>query len=890
MTHTLIRSAALLTLLGSATLASAEVKEPPRAEKLDVQIRYRIRADRDERIRQYRALEKYLASLGFVDAKKGDPDHDLDALDPNAERFTGTIPAKSVMDVLKDVRVQQILFAPAGFAYPEPDRPVAVKLGLRTGYAVAVQQQLHRQTVAHLGLLGFREALGYDTRGYTLVRGSIPQKNLDPLVKDIRAEPSGWFLPAIPTDRLPAPLRDANPVRWAEVLPVAEFPPPFAPPPVLPAQLRYTADLRAALLDPATKNSPLLVEVLFDQPITNVPALRERLLGRYGGAALDGVIGNVASVRVPRLDYVERLAGDPGVLGVRLARRASETVALGAAGKGAFPAEVLATSNVNELHKLRYKGAGVKVVLVGSDFTGAEQLIGTELPKQTKIVDLTIELTPALTPAPPDPTRQGTGTAAARALAAAAPECDLVLVRIDPGCYFHLLTILRLARGDIAFTDALEVRLTELSTRSAALDRDRDAAIAAYRAAFSDLSDTPTAVERRQKARADLDAIYKREKDLIALVQRFNAYQKDITTALRGAQVFVNTLVWESGYPMDGLNEFAAALDRLAAPLPPLIQRRAGDPRAAPRPAVTWVQAGGAAGASAWGGPFIDANRDGLMEWIPPGAKLPADNWSPQLNFLGTRAPTGEVMPELAQGTRLRFVVQWREPADPNFPENETTLYPLTLRLLRQIDPTGTQRSSDEMQEEARSPSVPNVIFRTRTYLVFEQMLEYTVPAAGRYALVLETAPLPEPPLPALRRDVEIHPRLIVETPRTALSAPRVVFRSYPNTNAGVGTPADAEGAITVGFGGENEQVGAGTGAALRMKPNLFGPPAMAFGNQAARGPGIATAFAGGTAALLVQARFSGPNVFQTAGIEDGAKLVIPERWFRPMPQPRTKP
>jgi hypothetical protein len=186
--------------------------------------------------------------------------------------------------------------------------------------------------------------------------------------------------------------------------------------------------------------------------------------------------------------------------------------------------------------------------------------------------------------------------------------------------------------------------------------------------------------------------------------------------------------------------------------------------------------------------------------------------------------------------------------------------------------------------------SAPNVIFRTRTYLVFEQMLEYTIPAAGRYALVVESAPPPEPVLPALRREVEIHPRFVVETPRTSLGDPRVVFRSYTNTNAGVGTPADAEGAVAVGVIGAHEQVGAGTGVALRQKPDLFGPAALSFGNQAARGQGVATAFAGGTAALLVQARFSGPNVFKTAGIEEGAKLVIPERWFRPVNQPRAKP
>ena len=122
--------------------APAQVKEPPRAEKLDVQIRYRIRADRDERIRQYRVLEKHLAALGFVDAHKDDPDRDLDILDPNAERFTGTIPSRNVLDMLNDPRVQNILFAPAGYTYPDsPDKPVPIRIGLRGGL-LPVQQQL----------------------------------------------------------------------------------------------------------------------------------------------------------------------------------------------------------------------------------------------------------------------------------------------------------------------------------------------------------------------------------------------------------------------------------------------------------------------------------------------------------------------------------------------------------------------------------------------------------------------------------------------------------------------------------------------------------------------------------------------------------------------------
>jgi hypothetical protein len=123
-----------------------------------------------------------------------------------------------------------------------------------------------------------------------------------------------------PLDKLPVPLRDRSPLRWTEVLPVTEFVAPFAPPPVLPAQLKYTADLRAALLDPATKDAPLRVEAVFENRIDDVEALRTRVSGRYVNASLDGIIGNVVSIRFARASLVEAFALEPGVLGLRLPR------------------------------------------------------------------------------------------------------------------------------------------------------------------------------------------------------------------------------------------------------------------------------------------------------------------------------------------------------------------------------------------------------------------------------------------------------------------------------------------------------------------------------------------------------------------------------------------
>src|SRR5437764_5026458 len=146
--------AALAVLLGAA-LADAQpkdeprVKEPKRPDKLDIQIRYRIRAAREERVKQFLALERFLAGLGFVDRRKDDPDRDLDALDPTHERLVGTIPSEKVLDVLNDPRVLNILFAPAGYPYPDsPDKPVPIRVVIRDGLIPVQQQVLHGQVLA----------------------------------------------------------------------------------------------------------------------------------------------------------------------------------------------------------------------------------------------------------------------------------------------------------------------------------------------------------------------------------------------------------------------------------------------------------------------------------------------------------------------------------------------------------------------------------------------------------------------------------------------------------------------------------------------------------------------------------------------------------------------
>ncbi len=456
-----------------------------------------------------------------------------------------------------------------------------------------------------------------------------------------------------------------------------------------------------------------------------------------------------------------------------------------------------------------------------------------------------------------------------------------MLVRIDPGAIFQLFEILRIARGDVGYSEAMRSRLADINAKTIDLTRRKEAAIAEYRQAFEDLADDEPTKARRVKAKAAIDAIIAEQDALVKRIDRFNTFQREMASALSGIRVVVNTLVWESGYALDGLSLLSRTLEQMAVPPQGRVVRRAGDPASAPKPPLVWVQASSQAGAAVWGGTFLDVNRNGTMEFAPPNQPLPPSNWSPEMNFLGVQSAAGQTTADLPAGAKLRFTMQWREPLDPNFPAIDQPVYPVVLRIFRQLDPNGEKQPSDEMTEAARTSAGPYPILLTKTFVVYEQILDFTIPVAGRYALVAATGYQPDPLLPALKREIEIHPRLIVETLTAKPGEPQVVFRSYVTPWAGVGIPGDSTGVTTIGAPVPGQLYGGGTGITLRTKPDLFGPDAIESTGPVGRGTGIATAYVGGIAVGLVQAGASGANPFQSSGFAPQKMTVIPESWMR---------
>ena len=216
-----VRLSSILLLLLAATSAPGQVVAPPKPESYDVEFRYRIRADRDERIRQYRAMTAELEKLGFDQARtKND---DLEILDPTAELKSGTIPGKNAQSLTGIDAIRTVIVRPAGAkAAEDAKKPLQVRIGIPLNFTGREQRILHGQTVAHLAALGFVEAAGYRHDNFATMRGTLPAGVIPQLLKDLRTLPGGWLFSANPRDALPAPFGTTVPIRFVEVL--ADFP------------------------------------------------------------------------------------------------------------------------------------------------------------------------------------------------------------------------------------------------------------------------------------------------------------------------------------------------------------------------------------------------------------------------------------------------------------------------------------------------------------------------------------------------------------------------------------------------------------------------------------------------------------------------------------------
>jgi hypothetical protein len=386
---------------------------------------------------------------------------------------------------------------------------------------------------------------------------------------------------------------------------------------------------------------------------------------------------------------------------------------------------------------------------------------------------------------------------------------------------------------------------------------------------------------RRERARKAFDQLIADEAELARAVARLDRLESSMT-GLAGAQVVINTLEWESGFALDGLNEIAQTLDRTFASEARSVSRIRSATRPRPVRHPVWVQAASPSLSSVWGGPFLDRENNGAMEFTTFQEPIPPGGWTRELNFLGTRAADGKPTASLAAGAKVRLTIQWREAHDPSGYGGEDSIFPLTLRMFQQLDPEGKVRASDELKEIARTNTAPYRIYAEPTYGVYEQILEFTVPADGRYCLMIEGGTTFDPRLPALQRQIEVEPRMYAEFVGATPDKGRPIFASFAPRNSGIGMPGDAKAAITVGptSGG---LTGGGPGIELLVKPDLLADGSIDVGMKAS-GSAVAAGYAGGVLAGLIGSGAMPTEVIVGTGLRRGGPTAIPENWLKIVP------
>jgi hypothetical protein len=831
----------------------AQPAAPPPPKEYQVQLRYRIGAAGVGRIAQYRALTRYLKSIGF----QIDPEYENAGEDPDQTRLKGTIASTNALRMLMAPHVQAILLIPQGYALPaEGDQPMTVQLTLKAGLPLDRQRLLADQVRSLLQLHGFQEAIGYNNRGHTRLVGTVPAASLDLLLEDLRWQGFGWLVPGVPVADQPMPLRNTWPVKVVEVMPDSGQAQGVNTPPSnegletsrapLDPLLKVSRDLRAL----APQEQPVRLEVVLSAVPVDDQAWRRELTAAAPGAMIEGRIGPLVSLRA-RPKQAEDLAKLPIVSAVRLPRPALVQI-LPPAQVPKDNSEVLRATGLDRLHAFGYRGQRVRVAVVGSDFRGYERLLGKQLPARTRYVDLTAECEPNIEPKqfPGEASAVGRDTQCALALALAAPAAELTLIRIDPEAPYQLLAVARYISGEPVRSDCLDQRSDDLAEDSHRLQQRRAQLLAERRSVLDNFRQDQATVKRREvyfKNQAEFD---RQEQEHERRQQRFLDLVHDLI-ALKGIHVVACSLVWSDGYLVDGSSALSRYFDD------------------SPFRAALWFQAAGDTNGQVWAGLFRDVDGNGVMEFAPPDTPLRPGRWTSELNFLGWQPAAGTPTPDLPK-TRLRVSIQWREPHDPAFWQTGEDLYqrPLAdvrLLILRQRDPTGTKLPADDMEVVARSEGVPLRLDNQPSSAAYEQAVEFTVDNPGRYALRVEgrvpatIRPPGEPTLPSLQKTWELRPRLFVRVLDDSVRATgRAVFADYPTDQGNPGMPVDAHAPISVGAvnaSGRPEPysaIGPPADAVLSPRPGTLIFDELSLGVEAAQasaGTGVAAAFAAGTAA-----------------------------------------
>jgi hypothetical protein len=923
-TVTRLGFAVLALLFATSAVPGQLPKQPKPPDRYRVSLRYDIPAPRDQHVEQYDAMVAHLQKLGFAFDPPLEKRPDTDREDRSKNRMNGFIDPARSLSLLGNVSIASMLLIPDDFKLADapPEQPVFVRLELTSGLSTDRQRELFDQVRALLTLQQFREAVGYDHRGYTgrifsRVVGTIPYGKLDNLLKDLRTQPGGWLAPVMSPTELPMPLREVNPIRVIEVL--REKEPLLAP---VEPELRspdylekLSPELWELVKQPEPPASRIRVQVAFIGAISEQDtSWRQGLAESVPGFFIEGQLGQFITGLIPVAE-IKTLAAIPSVSVIRLPRltRVDADPALKVPGNNA---KVLTESGVAALHQHGAKGKGVTLGIIDTDFRGWQRLLKAgKLPSGTRLVDLTAERDPGLVPAAEagDPDQAGHGTLCAQAAALAAPQAQLVLIRIDALAPYQFREVVRYVQGG-NYSPTIQVRRDELTIARARLAAERAILTKERERILNNFDDESELrlhygfwgpvfgwIYSERQWHHERMVYHAKLEEALAERQRHLERFLGSVDSLQGIQILASPIVWSDGFPLGALSPLSRwfELNPTGRPL--------------------WFQALGNKRGQCWMGDFRTIAGQRALDFAP-GSAAPRDGWTTELNFLAWQPHEGKRVLDLPEKAQLRFTVQWREPHDPEyyFRLGEEDYYKkplatLKLVLLRQRDPNATNAPADLFDVVAQSAGRPERLEHLPAGSVYEIALDVTIDKPGRYALRVEKQintqwvvgldpsrkqpalakldglnpvgirPLGAPVLTQLAQDWELRTRIFVETTDDAVRPRgRAVLGDFATDAATVGLPADSRGVISVGAADldgkprPDTAIGSLPFVELTQRPTVLAFDALQLEGRTAFGSSVANAYAAGTAAALLSAGASREQLRNWYEAHEGKVMRVP--------------
>ncbi len=432
--------------------------------------------------------------------------------------------------------------------------------------------------------------------------------------------------------------------------------------PVVPKELEKVAP---ELRDSLDKADPARLEVI----LARTPAEGDHqwyalLKTAVPGLVVEGRLGPLVTVRAA-LNQAKVFAALPEVAAVRLPRVARPRLEAAEAVEAWDP---LLASGAAKLHAMNRKGRGTRVAVIDGDFSGWRDLKGKRLPDDTMMVDLTRARNDDLQPDPGDGKSLGHGVHVALAVMLAAPEAELVLVRIDPAAPYMLQEVARAMNREVIASESLTNRRAHLDAVRVVLDQEQIVLRDERRrilGQFADLTQKDLLLKKKEKTgltadeeeqlkqileyedyakkQADWD---RRDREYHDALDRYVQLVQDLS-GLRTVRVAACGLVWNDGHPADTTSALTRYFDDQ------------------PFTAALWFQAAGDARGQAWSGMFRDEDGDGAMEFDSAAGSPNDQPWQRQLDFLSWAPDGGKTMLDLPAGVRVRVSLQWREVHDP---------------------------------------------------------------------------------------------------------------------------------------------------------------------------------------------------------------------------------